>query len=281
MISALAPLLSFSSAAFNFPTQQVGKASTAQTIAVQNPGTATLNISGGTITGAGAASFQQTNTCGSTLAPGANRALSVIFNPTASGAQTANVAFTDNAAGSPQVVSISETGSDIGLAATPGGSTSATVTAGATATYNLVVGGGGLSGTATITCSGAPTGATCSVPSSITLNTASATSLTVTVTTTSRTSAALLPRNLQWFWAFVVFGGLGSPRFQRKKRAASWIRSVAVLCIAFICSCGGGANPQTSNPSNTNGTPAGQYTLTLTAAVGSNSQSLSLNLTVQ
>jgi Abnormal spindle-like microcephaly-assoc'd, ASPM-SPD-2-Hydin len=280
-ISALVPVVSFSSSAINFANEQVGQSSNAQTIGIQNPGTASLIISGVSITGAGAPSFQQTNSCGNTLAPGANCALSVVFTPAASGPQTAVVAFTDNAAGSPQTLSISGIGSDLGLATAPEGSTSATVAAGGTASYNLVVGGSGFGGNATITCTGAPAGAICSVPSSINLSATSATTLTVTVTTTARTSAALPPRHLPWFWAAAMFGLFGLPGVQRKKKRTKWIKGVMVLSLAFICSCGGGTNMQTSTPANANGTPAGQYTLTLTASAGSSSQSLSLNLTVQ
>lgn len=280
-ISALAPVVSFSSLAINFANQSVGEPSNAQIIGVQNAGTASLVISGVNLTGAGAPSFQQTNSCGNTLAPGANCAVSVVFTPAASGPQTAAVVFTDNSAGSPQTVSISGIGSDLGLATAPGGSTSATVAAGGTASYNLVVGGGGFSGTATITCAGAPAGASCSVPSSINLSATSATTLTITVTTTARTSAALPSQHLPWLWAAAMFGLFVLPGVQRKKERTKWIKGVIVLSLAFICSCGGGTNMQTSTPANANGTPAGQYTLTLSASAGSSRQSLSLNLTVQ
>jgi hypothetical protein len=42
--------------------------------------TAPLNISGVKITGTNPASFSQTNNCGSTLAPGANCVLSIVFS---------------------------------------------------------------------------------------------------------------------------------------------------------------------------------------------------------
>ena len=50
------------------------------------------------------------NTCGSTLAVGASCTVSVIFTPSASGARAATLQFTDNAADSPQTVSLTGIG---------------------------------------------------------------------------------------------------------------------------------------------------------------------------
>jgi hypothetical protein len=109
-IAPLTPLISFSSSALVFSNQTVGTTSPTQKIAVQNPGTAALNISGITIVGPNASSFHQTHTCGNTLAPGANCWVSVTFKPTATGSLSASVSFADSAAGSPQKVALSGTG---------------------------------------------------------------------------------------------------------------------------------------------------------------------------
>ncbi len=279
-ISPLAPLFSLSSSGLTFNSQQLGTFSIAQTVAVQNPGTATLAISDVTISGTGSASFQQTNTCGTSLAAGANCAVSVIFAPSATGISNATLAFTDNAADSPQALSLSGTGDSIGLGLGTGGSTSATVTAGATATYTLVIGGAGASGAATLTCTGAPTGASCSVPSSVTLNAASSSTLTVKITTTARTSAVLLPSRGLRFWALLVFG-LAIWQVPRTKRPRPrWASTAPLFLLMILCSCGGGGGGN-GTQSNPNGTPPGQYKLTVTATTKSSSQSLQLNLTVQ
>jgi hypothetical protein len=54
--------------------------------------------------------FSQTNNCGITVSVGANCAIQVQFTPTATGVLTGNVSISDNAAGSPQVISLSGTG---------------------------------------------------------------------------------------------------------------------------------------------------------------------------
>lgn len=281
-IAPLAPLVSFSSSAVNFSNQQTGTSSSAQSLAVENPGTATLNIASISLTGAGAASFQQSNTCGAMLAAGANCAVSLVFTPAAAGLQNASLSFADNASGSPQTVSISGTAFGLGLGAASGGSTSATVTAGGSATYSLVIGGAGVTGTATIACTGAPEGANCSVPASVSLSATATSPLTVTVTTTSRTTAAARPIRAPWFWAFSIFGLLAVPSVRSKQHVPRWLRVLPFSLLILLGSCGGGSpSTQTGTQSNPNGTPAGTYTLNIKASAGSASQSLSLSLTVQ
>src|SRR5207248_820902 len=70
----------------------------------------TVTISSIAVTGTNSADFAQTNTCGSSLAAGANCAINVTFNPTASGSRTAAVTVTDSASNSPQAASLSGTG---------------------------------------------------------------------------------------------------------------------------------------------------------------------------
>jgi Cep192 domain 4 len=278
-ISPLAPLASLSSSSLVFADQEIATPSGVQTIALQNTGNATLAISGITIAGPDAASFGQANSCGSTLAAGTSCSVSLIFTPTSTGPKAATLSFADNAAGSPQSVPVSGNGISLGLTSTPGGSTSATVAAGAVASYSLSIGGAGFGGVATITCTGAPTGAACSVPNSVNLSATSSSPLTVTVTTKPRSSATLFPNRTTWFLALAVFGLVALPA-KPKNRLARWLNSMPLLLLMLVCSCGGGGSSVVTQPVQ-DGTPAGQYTLTLTASAGSNVQSLPLKLTVQ
>jgi len=104
------PVVSLSPTSIPFGNQAVGTTSTAQTVTVTNNGTATLSITSVAITGANASAFGQTNNCGSSLAVGANCTISVTFSPMASGSDTASVSISDSAAGSPQTVGLSGTG---------------------------------------------------------------------------------------------------------------------------------------------------------------------------
>lgn len=106
----LAPVAGLSPASLTFASQTLNTTSAAQTITLTNTGNAALTISGIALTGTNAGDFAQTNACPASLAANANCTISVTFKPTATGARTANVSFTDNAAGSPQLVPLTGTG---------------------------------------------------------------------------------------------------------------------------------------------------------------------------
>ena len=108
-----APTVTLSPTSLSFGNQNVGTTSAAQTITLTNTGTAALTISSVGLTGTNAADFGETTTCPlspSTLGAGANCAIRVTFSPSASGARSASVSISDNAAGSPQSVALSGTG---------------------------------------------------------------------------------------------------------------------------------------------------------------------------
>jgi hypothetical protein len=103
------PAVSLSPTRLSFPEQVIGTTSTPQTVRLTNSGTATLNISSISIMGADRSDFAQTNTCGASVAAGANCTLSVTFKPTAAGRRTGAVTITDDAPNSPQAVALSGT----------------------------------------------------------------------------------------------------------------------------------------------------------------------------
>src|SRR5260370_3892591 len=100
--------------------------------------------------------------------------------------------ITDDAPGSPQTISLGAIANPAFTAsAAPGGSTTASVTAGQTAQYQLqLTPGPGYSGTVSLTCTGAPLGATCQVPASVSIANQAAAQFTVTVSTSG---PAMLP----------------------------------------------------------------------------------------
>lgn len=107
------PAVTLSATSLTFASEPTGTSSTAQTVTVTNSGQAALTVSSVTVTG----DFSETNTC-STVAAGANCAVSVTFKPTATGARTGTLSIADNASGSPQSVSLSGTGAAPGPAVT-------------------------------------------------------------------------------------------------------------------------------------------------------------------
>jgi hypothetical protein len=101
------PGASLSPPSLTFGPQGVGTTSPAQTVTLTNSGTGPLTITNIAISG----DFAQTNTCGNTLAAGASCPIQVTFTPTTTGTRTGTLSVTDNAAGSPQLASLTGTGS--------------------------------------------------------------------------------------------------------------------------------------------------------------------------
>jgi uncharacterized repeat protein (TIGR03803 family) len=95
-----------------FASTGVGSSTAAKKVTLKSTGTSALTIDsdGITITGTGASSFLKATTCGSTLASGASCTISVTFKPAAKGTLTATLKVADNAAGSPQQVTLTGTG---------------------------------------------------------------------------------------------------------------------------------------------------------------------------
>ena len=94
----------------NFGNQAVGTTSARKLITLSNKGSAALNISGITITGANAGDFNQINNCGTSVAAGASCSIGVNFTPSAAGSRSAGLSVTDDGGGSPQTVSLVGTG---------------------------------------------------------------------------------------------------------------------------------------------------------------------------
>jgi hypothetical protein len=109
---ASTPTISISPAAVTFPSQAVGTTSPAQTVTVTNTGTSSVFFNAETQGGANAIDFLDLNSqcVGVTIAPGASCALTLQFKPSATGTRTGTIALTDNAAGSPQIINLTGTG---------------------------------------------------------------------------------------------------------------------------------------------------------------------------
>ncbi|WP_161571031.1 choice-of-anchor D domain-containing protein [Granulicella sibirica] len=117
-----------------FPNTVTGVTSSAQAIALKNTGTGIASISSIVIGGSNPASFTQLNSCGSTLAAGGSCIIYAAFKPTSAAAAKGTISITDNAAGSPQSIALSGTGTampsvklstaNVAFAATKTGTTS-------------------------------------------------------------------------------------------------------------------------------------------------------------
>jgi hypothetical protein len=166
----------------------------------------------------------------------------------------------------------------------------AIVAAGQTASYTLSIGGGGMSGTATLTCTGAPVGAACVLPGSQKFNATTPTTFVIKVATTARLISALTPpastpsssTPASWLWT-IALGMLFVPGTRAPNGSARrwrrYLRLVPLLLLFFSISCGGGG--MGSGPSQQTGTPAGTYNFVVHATSNSTTGTTSLTLNVQ
>ncbi len=288
--AASAPVVSLSASSLAFASQTVGTTSAAQSVTLSNTGNASLNLTSVSASG----DFAQTNTCGSSVAAGANCTISVTFTPTASGTRTGTLSITNNASGSPQSVSLTGIGTtatrDFSLLASP---TSGTMTAGQSAAFTLNVSpSGGFNQAVSLACSGVPQAGSCTIsPSSVTLDGSDASTATLTVTTAAR--GMLGPRQgprwifpglpthgermeltkILWLMATLALLGLLASR----RRQARLVLGFAVLLVVLgSAGCSGLVRSTTTG----SGTPAGTYTLTLTGASGTGSSALTHSIKV-
>jgi uncharacterized repeat protein (TIGR03803 family) len=283
--------VSFSPTTLTFPAQYVGTSGLPQTLTVTNIGNATLTISSAV---SSSSDFGTLSNCTNPVQPGSNCTIGVFFDPTASGARTGTLTLTDNATGSPQTVPLSGMGEDFSMASS--GSSTATVSPGQTANYTVAISpGGGFSQTVALSCSGAPAQSTCTLSqSSVTLNGSKPASVTVTVTTAGA-SASLFHRagfgssatRLALWLGFLGLPGLvllgGSTGASRRKHGRM-LRQIALLWLVSFAmtwpACGGG-----NSSGKGGGTPAGNYSLTVTGSFTAGATTLTrktqLTLTVQ
>ena len=181
---AVLSALSLSPPAPSFPATTQGASSAPQTLTAVNSGNAPLQVSSISLNGSNASEFGVSSTCTAPLAPAASCSISLVFSPTASGQSSANLVIADDAPNSPQTIALSATANPaFSVAAASGSSAAASVSAGQPAQYQLqLTPSSGFAGMVGLSCSGAPLGAVCQVPASVSLAGGSAT-FTATVTT--------------------------------------------------------------------------------------------------
>jgi large repetitive protein len=168
----------------------------------------------------------------------------------------------------------------------PATSGSQTVKAGASATYTLAFTpeGGNFPNAVTYTCAGLPALSSCAfTPAQINAG-AGATNVTLTIATTAPTASLYHRTTFYALWlplpgmAFVFAGMLG--RQPRRKRLASYAGlAIFLFLLVLLAACGGSGSSTTPPPQP--GTPAGNYTVTITANSGALTQQTTVSLTVQ
>jgi plastocyanin len=284
--TGLAPAPVFlSPATVAFGNQGVNTTSAAKTVTLKNNSAVLITGIAVSITGANASSFVQKSLCTSSLAAGASCTISVTFTPTITGAVTATLSVSDSDTSSPQTATLTGIGGttspDFSITSTPA---SVSIAAGATGSSTVTVTGlNGFTTGVALTCSGAPSGSSCSLnPSSVTPTSTGVTS-TASIVTTARTSPTMAfrfntdgSRKTPGVWTGIlalIALCLASfvwmvPRIGTARKLA-W--TFAALLTLSLTGCSG--LPAT-------GTPAGTYTITITGTSGTLTHSATITLTV-
>ena len=236
-----APGVAITPQQINFGNQALNSPSNPQSALLINAGSASLDIS--SITSSG--DFTQTNNCGSTVpAGGGNCTIQITFTPTTTSTRTDQISITDNAAGSPHVITVTGTGvlagGQLSLSPTsltfppePIGTTSPAQQARLTntGTTAVTVTAIGISGdfAQTNTCGNLPAvlnvGASCTI--SVTFTPASSGNLSGSVTVTD--DAANTPQALS-------LTGTGNPAFTLSATARSTVVVIGTTSATFTVS---------------------------------------------
>ncbi|MBZ5684902.1 MAG: Ig-like domain repeat protein [Acidobacteriia bacterium] len=179
---------------------------------------------------------------------------------------------------------VSQIISDFTVAIASGGSSSATVTAGGTATYALTISpsaGTTFPAAATLTTAGAPTGSVVTITPSTLAAGASATNVSVTIKVPASAAAIHRSGKMGAAFASIMVGMFLLPWGGRLRRRlgsrglAMCCMLVALVAAGTLAGCGSDtpATPPPAQPRN--------YTITLTATSGTVTNSTTLHMTVQ
>jgi hypothetical protein len=218
-----------------------------------------------------------------TLQSGSTASVVFAVTPTTAGNGQVTATVTSSTNTNPAVsASASFTATNYSLSISPSGQT---VVAGNVATYAVLVSPTQTFGNnVSLTCSSLPVGASCGfAPATLNFNGPSAQSSTLSLTTTERppnTISSLEPRGLRYaLWLMLPGAALIS--LGGKKRRRNRLLGLLMLLTLFAFIVPLPACSQAKQIPTTSGTPAGTYTLQVTATSGTFTQSSGFSLTVQ
>ena len=190
----LTPAGAPSASSLNVGTWAIGQQGQPRSLNFTSTGGEDLSLSSISVTGTNSSEFTQTNTCSAptTMGPDASCKVTVTLTPTGYGAQTATLNFTDNAGNNPQTVTLTGSGPDFSISASP---TSITVPQGSEGTSTISLTPiARFNQTVSLALTGCPTTATCTIsPNSVKMTGGSVSTATLTVQTTSGTQTGTYP----------------------------------------------------------------------------------------
>ena len=273
---AVGAAIQVSPTAIVFATTAPNAIGSPTTVTVTNTG---MSASLTSIALAVSAGFQiVNNTCPASLAPGQSCTAGIEFAPTSAGAQTGSLTVTSSAAAT---ASVPLSGMSLDFTLTVVGSSSQTVAAGQTASYTLAITPlNGSGGTFTFACGTLPANALCLFnPATETLNGATG-NVTVEISTTKSTAQLEYPP--AWRVLPLVCGLVLLPFGWRRRRKILLLAALLLVLAGGVSSCtsSGGGSGGSGGQGGSSGTPAGTYSIPVSAAAAGVQHSVTLTLTV-
>lgn len=262
----------------NFSLIGVGQTSATHTVTITNNNSFTVAQPVGATSSPFALSQ---NTCTANLAAGDRCTMTVSFAPTTTGDQSGTLVISSASVTTSSKVTLTGTGFDFSVAAS--GTSTKTVAAGQTASYNFtIVAASGLTGSYTYSyaCSSLPTGATCSFNPTTTTATGGVSGyVTLSITTTGKTSAQVrsVPSALRFIplWCGLVLVPLA---WRRRGRIARLL-ALLLLVTGLVTGCASAGLTHSGSGSGTI-TPAGSYSIPVTVTSNGLSHAVTLTLVV-
>jgi trimeric autotransporter adhesin len=117
--TGMAPVASVSATSVAFGNQAVGTTSASHAVTLKNTGNEAMSITRISVLGTNSTDFAETNNCGTSLAASASCTVELTFEPSVAGALAGDLTITDDAAGSPQSVALTGTGTSTAANVSP------------------------------------------------------------------------------------------------------------------------------------------------------------------
>lgn len=279
--------LSANPASLTFATVDPGQSSAVQTVTIKN----TNSFSATGLTVSVSSPFSLTvNTCPTSLGAGASCTVNVMFQPASYGSYGGQMSVSSSAVDNPASIPVSGMSSDFALAGV--GSTSQTVASGQTASFTLSVTPTWISstdfspgGTFSFGCGSLPKNALClSNPTSILVAAGASGTVTMQISTGSSGSSARVANPMRGAGLPLTCGLFALPLalMWRRRRVMTWL-ALLVFAVAGVTSCtssGGVLTGGSGGTSSSGATPAGTYTIPVTATANGVTHTMTVTLTV-
>jgi sugar lactone lactonase YvrE len=188
---AMAPAATATPSTLNLGQWALGVTGTSLPVTLSSTGDEDLSLTNITITGPNSGDFSETNTCGTplpvTISPDVNCAVNVSLTPSVYGPESATLNIFDNGTGGSQKVTLTGSGPNFSISASPNTLTVVHGSAG-TSTISLTP-QAKFAQTVAVSCTGAPANSTCTLnPPTVQLFGGTAQTSTLTIQTTSTTA---------------------------------------------------------------------------------------------